>query len=100
MFFKGVCALGGGFGNVLGPHAKTLSHSSVEYPRAASRDRQDGCHGISERATAKKTQWMEQCVARRGQRESEQGRGFFFQFSGDTPTSLKRVQARLRPIKL
>lgn len=43
-------ALGGGFGNVLGPLVQMLSHSSVEYSRAASRDRRDGC--ASRRATA------------------------------------------------
>lgn len=47
-----VCAHGeGGIGNVLGPLVQMLSHSSVVYLGAASRDRQDGC--IAEWATEK-----------------------------------------------
>lgn len=47
----GLCAYAfrGGFGRVPGALVHTLSHSSLEYCRAASRDQKDGC--VKEGAT-------------------------------------------------
>ena len=60
-----VCVNGGGFGNVLGPLVQMLSHSSVEYSGAASRDRQDGRRYSKENTEEGATQgegraWSEQ----------------------------------------
>lgn len=60
-------------GNVLGPLVQMLSLSSVEYSRAASRARQDGCISERERATGKEISvegatWVEEKAAEREHR--------------------------------
>lgn len=66
-------ALVGGFGNVLGPPAQMLSHSSVEYSRAASHDRQDGHHLRESKDNTLDAIWAKD----RAEREREQRREFF-----------------------
>ena len=73
---------GGGFGNVLGPLVQMLSHSSVEYSGAASRDRQDGRRYSKENTVEGATQGE-------GRAWSEQ-RPVFFHFSEGTPDIIKR----------
>lgn len=84
---------GGGFGDVLGPLVQMLSHSSVEYSGAASRDRQDG-------RRHRKKNTVEGATQGEGRAGSEQRDGCFFIFQRALPTSLKRVQTGLHPIKL
>lgn len=58
-----VCAFGAGFVRVPGALVHTLSHSSPESSRAASRDRKDG--GVQEGATTEEM-WKNAALRREG----------------------------------
>lgn len=79
-----VCAHGeGGIGNVLGALVQMLSHSSVVYLGAASRDRQDGC--ITEWATEKEEKRKKTVQRRRQGLRRREGEVWVFVFSEGTP---------------
>lgn len=73
---------GGGFGDVLGPLVQMLSHSSVEYSGAASRDRQDG-------RRYRKKKHCRRSNTRRRQSGERAERRVFFHFSEGTPDIIK-----------
>lgn len=70
-----------------------LSRSSVECSRAASRDRQDGCHSTSEKArVSKHCRWRDKGWRECSERERKWKEKGVFNFQGALPTSVRKCR--------